>query len=121
MAKTKLFQMYDLQAGLVAGPIMIERAAGPAIRAFNSVLGNKNTTPGQYPEDFNLLIVGEQDDASGEITTMPPEIIATGKAWREAHEGTAASALQQAATLRGSDNSRKYTQDELDQFREALR
>lgn len=107
MAKAKLFQLFDLNAGLVGGPIMIERHAGPAIRAFHHLLANsKDSTPGQYPDDFQLIHIGEQDDETGEITARPPEVVATGKAWREGQEGTAASGSQRAAPLRGSNNIR---------------
>lgn len=106
MTKQLLFQLYDRNAESIAGPIMLERKEGPAIRLFHSLLADKNTTPGQHPDDFELMLVGEQDMDTGVVTGCTPRIIATGTAWNQQHtQGTPASALQQAATLRGSDIS----------------
>lgn len=85
MAKVQLYQLYDLQAKTTAGPILTERNAAPAIRAFYDLLGRKETTPGQYPEDFELRHVAEQDDDTGVITGLDrPRTVATGVDWTKA-------------------------------------
>jgi len=80
--------MYDTTAGAVAGPILAEKKPGPAIRMFHGVLAQKDTLPGQYPEQFHLLQVGTQDEESATITTTTPEVIATGSAWKESQQKT---------------------------------
>lgn len=83
MSTTRLYQMYDLLAEAGAGPILSEKRDGPAIRAFNSVLENKNTLPGQYPDHFELRFLGEQDDQTSFINALiVPQTIATGRAWK---------------------------------------
>lgn len=83
MRLTNLYQMYDLEAQAVAGPIIIEKRDAPAIRAFYSVLQNADTLPGKYPEHFELRKIGEQDEETAQLTTHKPDCIATGRAWLE--------------------------------------
>lgn len=84
MTHTRLYQLYDLTAQAVAGPIMSEKKDGPAIRAFTTVLADKNTMPGRYPEQFELRLIGTQDEESSQINALMPQTIATGAAWKEA-------------------------------------
>lgn len=81
---TNLYQIFDLTAEAVVGPILLEKALGAAIRSFNSVLGNKQTFPGQYPEQFILIFLGIQDEETGAITADPGLcVVATGRQWLE--------------------------------------
>lgn len=81
MSKTRLYQMYDLTAEAAAGPIISEKRDGPAIRAFTAVLSDKRTLPGQYPEQFALLLLGEQDDQTSQIVAIVPVPVLTGAAF----------------------------------------
>lgn len=87
MSKNRLYQLYDLVAENAAGPIMSEKRDGPAIRAFTAVLADPKTLPGQYPDHFALLFLGEQDDQSSEITAIKPIPVLTGAAWLAAKAG----------------------------------
>lgn len=89
MAKNKLFQVYDRKAEMVVGPIMTYNRAGPAVRDYHGLLNNKETQPGRYPEDYDLLEIGEQDDATGAITSQI-KVVATGEAYKEQQLATAA-------------------------------
>ena len=81
MAKTKLYTLIDTEAQLT-GPIMQHRREAPAIRDFHSVFTLKDSQPAKYPEQFNLICLGEQDDETGQITPYtPPEVVATGAEW----------------------------------------
>lgn len=80
MSKTRLYQMYDLTAQAAAGPIILERRDGPAIRSFTAVLADKTTTPGQYPDQFELRLLGEQNDETSMIDPCIPQAIITGSA-----------------------------------------
>lgn len=87
MSKTRLYQMYDLTAEAAAGPIVAEKRDGPAIRAFTAVLADPKTLPGQYPEQFALLLLGEQDDQTSQIAAITPIPILTGAAWLATKNG----------------------------------
>lgn len=87
MNKKRLYQVYDNRAGSIAGPIMAERIDAPAIRTFFDILKNPQTLPGQHPDDFDLIIVGQQDEETGVIDAWTqPDIIVTGEQWRRAQE-----------------------------------
>lgn len=81
MATLKLYQMYDNVAMLVAGPIIAGNRDEAVIRQFTDVLARPDTQPGQYPNDFSLLQIGEQNQDTGELTAMEPRIIYTGRVW----------------------------------------
>lgn len=84
MTLTYLYQMYDTLAQSVAGPIIIEKRDAPAIRAFHSVLAQGHKTlPGQYPSNFELRMIGSQDEDTAQLTALTPATIATGSAWVE--------------------------------------
>jgi len=84
-----MYQMYDTTAGAVAGPVILEKRDGPAIRMFHTVLANPQTLPGQYPEQFNLLLIGKQDEETAAIVPQTPAIIATGRSWLESQNRAA--------------------------------
>lgn len=88
MRLANLYQMYDNLAQSVAGPIIIEKRDAPAIRAFHGVLANKDTLPGQYPDNFELRHIGVQDEETAQLTVMQPQTIATGTQWRTERETT---------------------------------
>lgn len=89
MSKTGLYQVFDLVAEAAAGPILLMKKDGPAIRAFGDLLSTPDAGPGHpatHPEDYELRYLGEQNDQTGELfpSTPIPEVITTGKAWAEA-------------------------------------
>lgn len=81
MRTTELYQIYDLKAESVRGPIMAYNRPGPAVRAFNELCANKESEIGRYPKDFHLLHIGTQDEETGEIESGRNTVIATGEAW----------------------------------------
>lgn len=82
MRTRRLYQLYDLSAECVAGPLVIELRDNPAIRTFNTLLEDSNTMPGRYPDHYELRLVGIQDEETGTITAVVPlQTIATGAAW----------------------------------------
>lgn len=80
-----LYQLYDLTANTVLGSIIIEKHDGPAVRTFNDVLADRNTMPGQHPQDFILLQIGQQDEDTGDISPLAGGVrtVTTGTAWLE--------------------------------------
>jgi hypothetical protein len=82
MSDTNLYQLYDTEAGCVAGPIIIERKHAPAIRMFIDVIADPKTTPGQYPHHFELRWIGTVELDTGWLTpNQPPVVIYTGQEW----------------------------------------
>lgn len=85
MPEKQLYQLYDRKAQLTAGPIMAAHRAAPIVRAFHELLGDKTSEPGKYPEDFDILHIGSQDEETGKITPIEkPEAIAMGSQWAAA-------------------------------------
>lgn len=79
----RLYQVYDIVAETVIGGIVQESNDAPAIRAFTDALRNKDSLLAQHPEDYQLLALGELF-SSGQIVPLDkPEIILTGKTWKE--------------------------------------
>lgn len=82
MGTHQLYQMYDLAAETIAGPIIPSTRDAAVIRQFVDVLADKKTTPGQYPQDYVLLLLGAQNIETGELLTLnKPRTIYTGKQW----------------------------------------
>lgn len=94
MAKVNLYGLYDLEAQTVVGPIVPHARHGAAARMFNELLADKKTTPGQYPNHFHLVWVGELDTDSAIITPVEPTPVATGADWLKAQEKAVAHAYE---------------------------
>ena len=86
MSRTGLYQIFDLVAEAAAGPIMLHKKDGPAVRLFKDLVEDKTTTVGQHPADYELRFLGLQDDSSGELTAQGPETVITGEQILEALE-----------------------------------
>lgn len=74
--KRIIVSVKDLKVG--AMNIMTFKTEGEAIRAFGEVVSDEKTQLNKYPEDFVLLVTGEFNEDTGEITATPPKVIATG-------------------------------------------
>ena len=90
----RLYQIYDKKSRSVEGPIFPKRHDGAAIREFHELLANPQTQLSKYPDDFDLLCVGVQDD-SGKISVTEtvddvdlvyPVIVAQGFQWLEVQQ-----------------------------------
>lgn len=69
-----LYSVYDKKAQYFAPPFAA-RNNGEALRMFQMLVNDKNTTPGKYPEDYNLAILGEFDDVSGKVVPNEQVVI----------------------------------------------
>lgn len=78
--KQQLFTVYDRAAKTFDGPIMKHQNSNAVIRDFTRTIRNPQTQLGQYPQDYDLYLVGEQDDNTGEIWPIKPELLITGAA-----------------------------------------
>lgn len=78
-----LYQIYDRKAELAQGTIMKHKATGAAVRDFYTIFNHQGTLPAMHPEDFELQKIGEQEEDTGELFPIPPQIITTGGEWLE--------------------------------------
>lgn len=84
MRTINLYQIFDNEAQKTTGAIFPEHKDAPAIRAFVELFRRTNTLPGDYPEHFELLQVGTQDEETAQVTALtPPRTVATGQQWKE--------------------------------------
>lgn len=81
MSSLRLYQMYDSVAMQVTGPIIAATRDEAVIRQFTDVLARPETLPGQYPEDFSIMFIGEQNQDTAEIKPRDPQFIYTGRVW----------------------------------------
>lgn len=64
--KRNLYSVYDHKAELYGTPFALI-TNGEAVRAFKRLVEDKNTMPGQYPGDFQLVHLGTFDDSTGKL------------------------------------------------------
>nr|QJB19861.1 MAG: nonstructural protein [Microvirus sp.] len=74
----RLYVVYDKMTQCVAGPVITVRHPAEAIRAFTSLIMDKQTVPGNYPTDYVLMAVGTLDDAHPSISGCEYVIIISG-------------------------------------------
>jgi len=87
MSFIQLFQIYDLVGEQIIGPIIAYRHPAAAIRSFTDLLRDPKTTLGQHPDDYDIRLVGVQDENDGTIDPVNPPIIQlTGTTWRMMNE-----------------------------------
>lgn len=67
-----LYAVYDRCSRVYDGPIP-QSNDDTAIRAFTQMVNNPQSTVAQSPEDFTLFVVGQFDNATGEIIPQVPE------------------------------------------------
>lgn len=81
MRKIGLYQIRDNKAEMVAGPIMAAKAEAVAVREFTKIIRNTDTMPGQHPEDYDLMKIGDQDEETGQVSAQLPTVILNGKTY----------------------------------------
>lgn len=80
MARRLLFQVRDNVAQCVTGPIFGEAREAAAVRAFTDLVNGQAGVIAEHPADYDLLLVGVQDDESGVIDAgRGVELIVSGK------------------------------------------
>lgn len=60
-----LYFLKDNKANATFGPLLTCRNDAEATRYFRDLLGNKQTLPGQHPQDFDLYCTASYDDQTG--------------------------------------------------------
>lgn len=89
--------MYDTVSMQVFGLIIPANRDEAVIRQFTEVLERPETLPAQYPEDFSLIQIGEQNQDTGELTPIEPRIIYTGRVWLRLKAASSSAAKDNGA------------------------
>lgn len=69
--KTKIFAIYDGKAKMFAVPFFMQ-TLGMAVRAFQDITQDQNTTIARHPEDFTMYEIGEYDDSTASLEAKNP-------------------------------------------------
>lgn len=70
-----VYTVLDVKAGRCAPPFLANSDAEARRLLAVSVVGS-GTLPDRYPADFNLMVVGSWDDATGNISPCQPTTVA---------------------------------------------
>lgn len=70
----KIFTVHDSKAQAYLPPFYM-RTKGEAIRAFETTVKDTNSQFNKYPHDYTLVELGEFDDNTGSIISLPAPLI----------------------------------------------
>lgn len=73
---TKVFSIFDAKAAVYGPPFFAPREA-IAIRSFTDLANDRSTTISRHPEDFDLRLIGEFNDETGELINVENKILGT--------------------------------------------
>lgn len=73
-----ILRIYSVYDGAVQAymPPFFERANGAALRAFQNAVQDEKHVFSKRPADYQLMILGEFDDATGYVERLGPELLA---------------------------------------------
>lgn len=71
-----VYAIHDEKAALYMNPFFFP-TQGQALRAFNDLVNDSNSTVYKHPEDYRLYHLGTYDDHTGTFTTHNPELVAS--------------------------------------------
>lgn len=74
----KIVAIRDNAIQSYAQPVFVPHV-GAAIRSFGDEVQKKDTPLGTHPEDYELYLLGEYDDQTGEFDGIRPERLVSGK------------------------------------------
>lgn len=70
----KIYAIRDIKAAHYGIPFFLP-SNGIAIRSFSDLANDPKTTINKHPDDFQLFVIGEYDDNSGELVSLKPEFL----------------------------------------------
>lgn len=71
----RVFTIYDKKAAAYLTPFFM-RTNAEAIRAVQQTASSRESNFSKYPEDFQLVVIGEFDDLTGVVTPKGHEVLA---------------------------------------------
>lgn len=76
--KVHVFSILDEKSLVFSQPFFMQ-SKGAAVRAFSDLVQDKSTSIAKHPADYRLYVIGEFDDVSGALQSLPqPEFLYTG-------------------------------------------
>jgi len=72
----KMFSIRDKKAGVFIGPFFVRHEVD-AVRRCVSALQDEKTTLAQYPEDYDLVFLGDFNDETGNMNQEGMALIST--------------------------------------------
>lgn len=93
--RRRMYQLRDVVAGCLVGPIILERNDAPAVRSFYMAFEDPKSTLSAAPQDYELLCLGEYDDEVG-VTEPGISVVATGHDWMKLQQRKAEDAPAQS-------------------------
>lgn len=66
----KAFSIRDAKSEVFNTPFF-QKTHGEAERTFRQLVTNSESMPGKYPEDYDLYYLGEYDDQTGLLASLP--------------------------------------------------
>lgn len=96
---SRLYQLRDRVSGMMSSGIMLFYADKAAIRMFADAMSGDSLVS-KHPEDYDLMFLGEQDD-SGLIVSVSPELVATGASVAEMLDRRALQKANESGSVRG--------------------
>lgn len=79
---SKVFTIFDTKAGYYLTPFFALNA-GMALRSFEDMVNNDQTTLFLHPEDYSLICLGEYDDSVGVIVTSDHANLGNGATYKK--------------------------------------
>lgn len=61
----KMYAIYDMKSRQYASPMLAVNDE-VALRMFEEIAADKSGQVGRHPDDYQLILIGEYDDSSGE-------------------------------------------------------
>jgi len=86
----RLYSILDLVANSIVGGVHVHGHDAPAIRMFGDIAAAEGTSIHQHLPDYDLLLIGELDDETGQITPCEPVVVLSGAALKATWEQQAA-------------------------------
>lgn len=71
----RMYTIYDKKAAAYMAPFFF-RTNAEAIRAVQQNAASQQSNLSKYPEDFQLVLVGEWDDLTGVVKAEPHQVLA---------------------------------------------
>lgn len=78
--KVKVFAIWDAKAKLFGFPFCLINE-GVAVRMFTEIVNDKKSQESKYPTDYALYVIGEYDQATGEVLSDKPVSLGLGSAF----------------------------------------
>lgn len=79
--KLRVFCVYDIKAEMFSPPF-VKGTIGEAVRDFQDLVNNQDTTIARHPGDYKLCCIGEFDNVSGSLVPGDVESLGFGSDYK---------------------------------------